>query len=204
LEQPETKDWLQTTKDTLMTDRAGNEADEEGKKLQELIERYDATMPKVNDTKNVVDCLWRAYQFTDEMAPYMEFLEDFRSKSTRDVMTDSAPSTEELTDKHEKCMDQMDKKRKGVLDFTARGEKILADPKSPKFLEGHVGKLKALWVEANEAAETRLKDLKGKWIFCYTLFFPPSPKGATGINNATGKEGQRRRTNRVGKEDWRL
>ncbi len=118
-------------------------------------------MPKVNDTKNVVDCLWKAYQFTDELAPYMEALEEFRSKSTRDVNSDSAANTEELIEKHEKCMDQMDKKKKSVLDQTAKGEKILADPKSPKFLEGHVNKLKGLWVEANQCAENRLALLKG-------------------------------------------
>ena len=123
--------------------------------------RFDDIMPKVNDTKNVVDCLWKAYQFTDELAPYMEWFEDMRSKSSREINTDSASQTEEHIEKQEKYMDQMDKKKKSVLDQTAKGEKILADPKSPKFLEGHVNKLKSLWLESNKAAEERLAGLKG-------------------------------------------
>ncbi len=124
-------------------------------------------MPKVNDTKNVVDCLWKAYQFTDELAPYMEMMEDMRSKSTRDINSDSAAQTEEHIEKQEKYLDQMDKKKKGVLEQIAKGEKILADPKSPKFLEGHVNNMKALWMEANKSAEDRLTLLKGKWDLIY-------------------------------------
>ena len=59
-------------------------------------------------------------------------------------------------------MDQIDKKKKSILDQTAKGEKIMVDPKSPKFLEGHVNKLKALWVEANKCADERLALLKGE------------------------------------------
>ena len=78
------------------------------------------------------------------------------------MSSDSANTTEELISTHEKCMDQIDKKKKSVLDQTAKGEKVLADPNSPKFLEGHVNKLKSLWVEANKCAEERLALLKGE------------------------------------------
>ncbi len=39
LEQPDTKDWLTATKDTLMNERGGNEQDEENKKLLALLQR---------------------------------------------------------------------------------------------------------------------------------------------------------------------
>lgn len=86
--------------------------------------RYDDTMPKVEETKAKTVVLWKAYQFTDELAPYMEFLDEQRSKSTKDVVSNAAAETEELIDKHEKCMDQIDKKKKSVLDQTAKGEKV--------------------------------------------------------------------------------
>ncbi len=43
---------------------------------------------------------------------------------------------------------------------------MLADPNSPKFLEGHVNKLKALWVESNKCADDRMALLKGdgEWL----------------------------------------
>ena len=130
-----------------------------------LLSRFDETMPKITDTKNVVDCLWKAYQFTDELAPYMEWIEDMRSKSSRDLNTNSANETEEHIEKQEKYMDQMDKKKKSVTEQIAKGEKILADPKSPKFLDGYVNKLRGIWQETNAAAENRLKGLKGKFFF---------------------------------------
>ena len=56
----------------------------------------------------------------------------------------------------------MDKKRKAVMDQKEKGEKILKDPKAPKFLSAHMDKLNALWADANKCAESRLKQLKGK------------------------------------------
>eukprot|EP00095_Tigriopus_kingsejongensis_P009110 maker-scaffold150_size309978-snap-gene-1.12 protein:Tk09110 transcript:maker-scaffold150_size309978-snap-gene-1.12-mRNA-1 annotation:"muscle-specific protein 300" len=159
LEQPDTKEWLTVTKDTLLSDRP-NEQDDESKKLQALLDRFDSIMPRIDDTKKAVDCLWKAYQFTDELAPYMEFMEDLRSKSSREIVTNAANETEDHIDKHEKCMDQMDKKRKSILDQLAKGEKILADPKSPKFLEGHVNKMKTVWEDAQKTASDRLAALK--------------------------------------------
>ena len=105
--------------------------------------------------------MWKAYQFTDELAPYMEWIEDMRSKSTRGLNTNSSAETEEHIEKQDKYMDQMDKKKKSVTEQTSKGEKILANPKSPKFLEGHVCKLKTLWSETTTAAEERLAALKG-------------------------------------------
>ncbi len=55
-----------------------NLQDEEGKKLVQLIERYDATAEQITLTKAKVNVLWKAYEFTDELSPYMEFLEEVR------------------------------------------------------------------------------------------------------------------------------
>ncbi len=40
LEQPEVKEWLALTKDTLMGDKPGKEQDEEAKKLNGILKRY--------------------------------------------------------------------------------------------------------------------------------------------------------------------
>ncbi len=39
LEQPEVKEWLAMTKDTLMGDKPGKDQDEEAKKLNEILAR---------------------------------------------------------------------------------------------------------------------------------------------------------------------
>ena len=116
---------------------------------------------KTGDTKLAVDCLWRSYQYTDELAPLMEWIEESISKSTRDINTNSAGETEELQEKQEKVLDQLDKKRKTYVENKTKGEKILTDPKAPKFLSGHIEALNDKWKEANTAAEDRLKQLKG-------------------------------------------
>ena len=127
--------------------------------------RFDAMIEKTNDTKKVVDALWRSYQFTDELTPIMEWIEENISKSTREINTNSAAQTEDLQEKQEKILDQLDKKRKVVTDSKAKGEKLLTDPKAPKFLQSHLDMLNGKWKEANDAAENRLKQLKGEILF---------------------------------------
>jgi len=46
-----------------------------------------------------------------------------------------------------------------VLDFIAKGEKLMLDENCPKFLEGHVKKLKEAWEDTNEKAQIRKKAL---------------------------------------------
>jgi hypothetical protein len=90
----------------------------------------------------------------------MEWLEEMVSKSTREINSNSTQQTEEIMERHEKCMDQLDKKKKIVNDQKIKGEKILADPKAPKFLHGHMDNLKELWRQANKTAEDRLDGLR--------------------------------------------
>lgn len=160
LEQPEVKDWLTETKDQLMGDKGGKEKDEEGKKIAAILVRFDEMTVKTNDTKKAVDALWKSYQYTDELAPLTEWIEENISKSTRDINTNSASQTEDLQEKQEKVLDQLDKKRKVYTENKTKGEKLLTDPKAPKFLQGHLEKLNELWKEANTQAENRLKQLK--------------------------------------------
>ena len=49
------------------------------------------------------------------------------------------------------------------MDQKEKGDKILKDPKAPKFLHSHMDKLNALWADANKCAESRLKQLKGMY-----------------------------------------
>ena len=55
----------------------------------------------------------------------------------------------------------MDKKKSAVTTQKEKGEKILKDPKAPKFMQAQLDKLNALWTDANKCAESRLKQLKG-------------------------------------------
>lgn len=160
LEQPEASEWLSSTKEMLYSDKTGKEQDQEAVKLNDVLTRYGNMQPLIEDTKKVVDCLWKAYEFTDEISPIMEWLEENRNKSTREISSSCASQTEDLIEKQEKTLDQLDKKRKIVMDMLKKGEKIADDPKSPAFLKGHIGKLRGVWDECNREGDKRLEALK--------------------------------------------
>ena len=50
------------------------------------------------------------------------------------------------------------------MDQKSKGEKLLNDPKAPKFLNGHMERLVGLWKEANNKGEDRLEDLKNNLV----------------------------------------
>ena len=45
------------------------------------------------------------------------------------------------------------------MDFINKGEKLMEDPNCPKFLEGHVKKLREAWDDTNDKAQSRKKAL---------------------------------------------
>ena len=98
---------------------------------------------------------WKCYEYGDDLIQIFEFIDDQRAKSVRDVIIGDAEATEELQDKHGSIMRIMENKRKTVEDFVIKGEKLMEDPKSPKFLETHVNKLKEAWDEAQKKAQLR-------------------------------------------------
>ena len=49
-----------------------------------------------------------------------------------------------------------------VLEFIMKGEKLMSDPNCPKFLEGHLKRLKEAWEETIEKAQSRKKALMGE------------------------------------------
>ena len=58
-------------------------------------------------------------------------------------------------------MSSLENKKRGVLDFITKGEKLMSDPNCPAFLQGHVQKLKEAWEDTNEKAQARKKALAG-------------------------------------------
>jgi len=160
LETSEVTDWLKETKETLMGDRDAKSQGEENSKLNVVLDRYDGLLPKIAETKLLTDSLWKAYQYTDELNPHMEWLQEKKQLATRDINTNGAGETEEHIEKQEKVLDQLDKKRKVILELIAKGTKLKDDPKCPVFLAREVGNAKTLWEETNHLADERLNKLK--------------------------------------------
>ena len=75
------------------------------------------------------------FQYTDELTPFLEWLEESIAKSTREINSNSVAETEEIMTRHEKNLDQLDKKKKVYMEQKTKAEKLANDPKSPKFMQ---------------------------------------------------------------------
>merc|ERR1719323_143066 len=93
------------------------------------------------------------------LIPIFEFIDDLRNKSVKELISDNSEQTEEHIEKQDKVLNSLENKRKMVMDFIDKGKKLMEDPNCPKFLDGHVKKLKEAWEDTNEKAQVRKKAL---------------------------------------------
>jgi len=159
LERAETKKWLTETLETLMKERAPDEQKEEHKKLKLIMERHKTLIPKIQETLVKTECYWKCYSYGDDLIPIFEFIDDLRNRSVKELLSGNSEQTEEHIEKQDKVLNSLENKRKMVMDFIAKGEKLMQDPNCPKFLDGHVKKLREAWEDTNEKAQIRKKAL---------------------------------------------
>lgn len=157
METSEVKDWLQDTKETMQAASGKGKGDD---KLNKVLERFDALVVKVAETKTVADSLWQGYNFTDELTPHVEWVEDKKTLANRDINSNSAGETEEHIEKQEKVIDQLDKKRKVYMAIVDKGKALTQKPKAPEFIGREVKRAEALWKETNNQALDRLQKLR--------------------------------------------
>jgi len=154
METSEVKEWLQNTRETIGGKGKGDD------KLGNVLERFDKMVAKVSDTKTIADSLWQGYNYTDELTPHVEWLEDKKTLANRDINSNSAGETEEHIERQEKVIDQLDKKRKVFQAILDKGTALTQKPKSPEFLAREVKRAGDLWKETNNQALDRLQRLR--------------------------------------------
>jgi len=159
LERAETKKWLTETLETLMKERSPDEQKTENKNLKVIIDRHKNLIPKIQETLVKTECYWKCYSYGDDLIPIFEFIDDLRNRSVKEIQSGSSEQTEEHIEKQDKVLNSLENKRKMVMDFIAKGEKLMTDPNCPKFLDGHVKKLREAWDDTNEKAQIRKKAL---------------------------------------------
>jgi len=163
LERQEVRDWLSNTRDILTEERKGAPGDD---KLTKIFARFETLTPRINETKLVTDMLWKAYEFTDDLVPLLEFTTEQMGATSREITSGSVSQTEEIIEKHLKVMDKLDKKKKDVKDIIDKGEKLTQMNKAPAFLGEKLTEMKNLWADTTNAAKKRLDDLRsnaGNW-----------------------------------------
>jgi len=169
LERAETKKWLCEVMEVLFRDRNNEEKKDENKRFEAVIERHFALVPKVTETQVKSEVFWKCYEYGDDLVQIFEFIDDQRAKSVREIVIQDSEATEEIIDKHNSIVRIMDNKRKTVEEFIQKGERLMEDPKSPKFLENHVNKLKEAWDMANKCALER-KNALNENLECWKIF----------------------------------
>merc|ERR1712062_308633 len=167
LERAEVKKWLQHILEILMAERGKEERTEQVQKLDAIIKKHEELIPTVLKTQVKVDLYWKCYAYGDELKPHIEFLDGIMLSSTRDIAPSCVENVDELIERQEKSLVQLETKRSVVKDLIDKGKKILENPDKPKFLESHVSRIELGWDDTKMKAQERLKllqDTKEAWV----------------------------------------
>merc|ERR1712165_309550 len=100
----------------------------------------------------MVDLYWKCYAYGDELKPHVEFLDGIMLSSTRDIAPSCLENVDELIERQEKSLSQLDSKRNIVTDLIAKGKVILQNPDKPKFLEANVQRIQEGWEDTKKKA----------------------------------------------------
>jgi len=157
LERTEVKKWLAQILEILMAERAKDQKKAEGDKLEALIKKHEELIPSVQKTSVMVDLYWKCYAYGDELKPHVEFLDGIMLSSTREIAPSCVENVDELIERQEKSLSQLDSKRNVVVDLIGKGKVILENPDKPKFLEGNVKRIEEGWDDTKKKAQERLK-----------------------------------------------
>jgi len=157
LERTEVKKWLAQILEILMAERAKDQKNTENNKLDALIQKHEELIPNVQKTSVMVDLYWKCYAYGDELKPHVEFLDGIMLSSTRDIAPSCIENVDELIERQEKSLSQLDSKRNVVTDLIAKGKVILQNPDKPKFLEGNVKRIEEGWDDTKKKAQDRLQ-----------------------------------------------
>merc|ERR1712058_181535 len=135
----------------------GDQKKTEGDKLDALIQKHEELIPNVQKTSVMVDLYWKCYAYGDELKPHVEFLDGIMLSSTRDIAPSCIENVDELIERQEKSLSQLDSKKSIVTDLIAKGKVILQNPDKPKFLEGNVKRIEEGWDDTKKKAQDRLQ-----------------------------------------------
>merc|ERR1712141_292931 len=166
LERADIKKWLRTILEILMAERSKEERTGQNTRLDDLIAKHENLIPTVLTTQVKVDLYWKCYAYGDELKPHIEFLDTIMLSSTRDIAPSCIENVEELIERQEKSLSQLENKRSIVFELIEKGKKLLENPDKPKFLDSHVSRIKEGWDITKEKAVARLELLnntKAAW-----------------------------------------
>jgi len=149
-----------------MAERAKDQRKDEFEQLDILIKKHEDLIPTVMKTQVMVDLYWKCYAYGDELKPHIEFLDGIMLSSTRDIAPSCVENVDELIERQEKSLVQLETKRSIVKDLIDKGTVLLQNPDKPKFLDSHVQRIQEGWDDTKNKAQDRLtllNNTKSAW-----------------------------------------
>jgi len=149
-----------------MAERTKDQRNQENEKLEKTIKMHENLIPTVMKTQVMVDLYWKCYAYGDELKPHIEFLDGIMLSSTRDIAPSCVENVDELIERQEKSLTQLETKRAVVKDLIEKGKVLLQNPDKPKFLDSHVNRIAFGWDDTKEKAQARLtllNNTKAAW-----------------------------------------
>ena len=128
LERSDIKRWLKQILEILMAERSKDEKTSHNAKLEALIQKHEDLIPTVQKTQFKVDLYWKCYAYGDELKPHIEFLDGIMLSSTRDIAPSCIENVEELIERQEKSLNQLEQKRLVVNELITKGKQLLENP----------------------------------------------------------------------------
>ena len=128
MEREEIKKWLSQILEILMAERSKDEKKDQQNRLETLIKKHEDLIPTVLKTQVKVDLYWKCYAYGDEMKPHIEFLDGITLSSTRDIAPSCIENVEELIERQEKSLNQLENRRGTVMDLISKGKQLLENP----------------------------------------------------------------------------
>merc|ERR1712018_1109970 len=163
--------WLHQILEILMAERAKSQQEKEHELLDITIKKHEELIPMVMKTQVMVDLYWECYAYGDELKPHIEFLDGIMLSSTRDIAPSCVENVDELIERQEKSLSQLESKRGIVKELIAKGKQLLENPDKPKFLDAHLNRIIVGWDDTKEKAQTRLtflQNTKAAWVGYYS------------------------------------
>ena len=111
-----------------MAERSKDERSMQNDRLEALIQKHEDLIPTVSKTQVKVDLYWKCYAYGDELKPHIEFLDGIMLSSTRDIAPSCIENVEELIERQEKSLNQLDTKKSIVADLIQKGKQLLENP----------------------------------------------------------------------------
>merc|ERR1712241_1056160 len=128
--------------------RSKDEKSMQNQKLEATIQKHEELIPTVQKTQHKVDLYWKCYAYGDELKPHIEFLDGIMISSTRDIAPSCIENVEELIERQEKSLSQLE------------------TPDKPRFLDSYVTKIIQGWDDTKDKATARLtllNNTKAAW-----------------------------------------